>query len=460
MPQKPFEKLTVSRRALMKTFAGIAGAASFRGLLREAFSQSAPQYPRFAVLSNPHGCAPKYWSPQAPGGGAAGVTGWTLDFDPDASMGPLEKHKSSLVIMEGLDLSCNFTEGALYTGHDGGAVAPLTGLHSRSPENPDSMRTTGPSIDYFLAKRFGVEPFLFYQTGYDGYDLFITFNDTGERVPNEFELDKSLGKWFGSFMGQTPAMPDPKAAARTAADLAVMDYLNADAKKLRTRLAAPERMKLDAHVDALNLIRSRITGTSSPPPLVACQKPATSYPSTLDMETATGTILQFVAELFACNLTRVATMDLSPSRGKMPWLLGNLDSHDDVAHGYRPDNDASARTLSKLQRWYAQQVASFIDLLKAIPEGNGTVYDNTIILWSNELGDPARHMNNNLPFVLAGGGGTYPKGRYLKYSTGSEYADTQAPHGPLLTSLANQYGANLTVYGDPKYPGELPGLAG
>jgi hypothetical protein len=105
-------------------------------------------------------------------------------------------------------------------------------------------------------------------------------------------------------------------------------------------------------------------------------------------------------------------------------------------------------------------VAYFIGLLKGIPEGNGTVYDNTIILWSNELGDPARHMNNNLPFVVAGGGGTFPKGRYLKFSTGTEYADTQAPHGQLLTSLVNQYGMNMTAYGDPLYPGELPGFMG
>ena len=76
--------------------------------------------------------------------------------------------------------------------------------------------------------------------------------------------------------------------------------------------------------------------------------------------------------------------------------------HNDIAHGYRPDDAQSVRNLSIVQRWYATQVADFVTMLKAIPEGNGTVYDNTVILWTNELGDPARHMNNNLPFVLLG----------------------------------------------------------
>src|SRR5262249_44970781 len=127
-------------------------------------------------------------------------------------------------------------------------------------------------------------------------------------------------------------------------------------------------------------------------------------------------------------------------------------------HGFRPDDPVSGRNLSKVHRWYAQQVADFIALLKAIPEGNGTVYDNTIILWVNELGDPARHMNNNVPFVLAGGGGTFKRGRYLKLGPGAEYKDTPDPPTRLLTSLVNQYGAGMTVFGDERYPGELPGF--
>ena len=172
-------------------------------------------------------------------------------------------------------------------------------------------------------------------------------------------------------------------------------------------------------------------------------------------------MLRFATQVLACNLTRVATLSIDPAgSGKMPWLMGEAKIHDDIAHGWRADDPESGRKVSRVHRWYTQQVADFIAMLKAIPEGNGTVYDNTIILWMNELGDPARHMNNNLPFVLAGGGGSYKKGRFLKFGVAPEYRDSKDPHNRLLTSLANQFGMNLTVFGDARYPGELPGFAG
>jgi hypothetical protein len=453
-------KLGISRRALMKTFAGLGVAAPlWKGLLRDAFAQTLPAHPRFVVLYNPHGCAADLWRPRAPGGGAAATTGWTVDFDPDSSLGPLEPHKDSLVVMDGLDLNCNFDMNGGYLGHNGGCVAPLTGRHARTPENADSMRTTGPSIDYFLAKTLQVEPFLFSPTGYSGSNAAVTFDAAGERVANEYELPSSFKKWFGAFMGPM-ATVDPKAAARKKADLAGLDYLNGEAQMLRARLAGPERIKLDGQIDGLNLIRQKIN-TGPLAPTAGCSKPSQPPPPDYG-PTMINTALQFTAQLLACNLTRVATVGIDPvNSGKMAWLPGKLATmavHNDIAHGYRPDDPASVRNLSIVHRWYATQVAAFIAMLKAIPEGNGTVYDNTIILWTNELGDPARHMNNNLPFVLAGGGGSFKKGRYLKFSTAPEYKDSPDAHTRLLTSLVNQYGANMTVFGDARYPGELPGF--
>jgi len=454
--------LGISRRAWMKTFAGIGvGAPLFKGLLRDALAQAMPTYPRFVVLYNPHGCAADLWRPRAPDGSAAAETGWTLTFDPDSSLGPLEPHKDSMVIFDGLDLNCNFDDGGGYLGHNGGAVAPLTGRHARATENADSMRTTGPSIDTFLADRLQTEPFLFSPTDYSGSNLAISFDMSGERIPNEYELPSSFKKWFGTFMGPA-ATPDPKAALRQKADLATLDYLNAEAGLLRTRLAASERVKLDGQIEGLNLLRQKLT-TAPLAPLAGCAKPTQPPPPDYG-PTMIHLVLQFTAQLFACNLTRVATVGIDPvNSGKMPWLPGPLATmacHNDIAHGYRPDDAQSVRNLSILQRWYATQVADFVTMLKAIPEGNGTVYDNTVILWTNELGDPARHMNNNLPFVLLGGGGAWKKGRYVKLSTAPEYAQSTDPHTRLLTSLVNQYGANVTVFGDPRYPGELPKFMG
>jgi hypothetical protein len=445
-------KSQISRRALLATFSGLACAGYFKGLLRDAFAAQATGPQRLVVLSNPHGCGADLWRPQAIGGGAAQETGWTLDYDPDSTLGPLEAHKDSLLVIEGLDLTCNYRDvDPILTGHNGGNVAPLTGRHGRSQD--DSMRTNGPSIDHVVAKQLGTKPFYFKPLGYAGGATAVSYDDAGEQIPYEYDFRDSYKNWFGSFMAPST---DPTAKARSAADMAVVSYLKADANRLRSRLAGPERAKVDAHLDALNLLEKRL----SRPAAVTCQKPAGAPTGSLDDETYLQTCMDFGLQLFACGLTQVFTlfMDIGQT---MPWVgLGDAKMHDDIAHGYRPDDPASVRKLSKLQRWYASQVAYLIEGLKAIPEGSGTAYDNTIILWTNELGDPARHMNNNLPFVLAGGGGTYEKGRFLQLGYAPEYRDPQNAHNGLLCSVANQFGMDLSGFGDARFPGELSGFLG
>ena len=186
--------LGISRRALMKTFAGIGvGAPLFKGLLRDALAQTMPTYPRFIVLNNPHGCAADLLAPaRARRRPPPPRPGWTLAYDPDSSLGPARA-------AQGLDRDHRRARSQLQLRHgrrlpraQRRRVAPLTGRHARAIENADSMRTTGPSIDTFLADQLQTEPFLFNPTGYSGSNLGITFDMAGERVGNEYDLPHEL----------------------------------------------------------------------------------------------------------------------------------------------------------------------------------------------------------------------------------------------------------------------------
>jgi len=448
-----------SRRTFMKTLAGAGVASQFAGLFRDVWAAVPDNAPRFVVLNSPHGYAPMYYRPRAADGvSAAGVTGWTLNF-PNSSLAPLEKHKDSIIILEGLDLTTDTHNPDFYTGGHN-ATSILTGYHPQSGESTAGQYLAkGPSIDVYLAKLLNTTEFMFIPFGYSGNSNTIgAFRTDGSAIPAEYSLKRSLANWFGSV---TTGTTDPKAAARKNANTAVVDYVSGEANKIRARLAGAEKAKLDAHLDALNSITSRLNATTS----VSCAKP-TNAPDG-DGAVPSGDkyipiVCDFAAELFACNLTRVINMSIDPvNSGTGPWLatqdpvFKTALFHNDIAHSYLPDDANSQRLLSIITSFYAQQVSYFIDKLKAIPEGTGTAYDNTIILWTNELGDPARHMHTNVPFLLAGGGGSYQKGRYLAFGLGIEDANPNDPHTKLLTSLCNQYGANLTVFGDPAYSGEL-----
>jgi hypothetical protein len=445
-----------SRRRFARRLAGMGAAAYLGGLVRDAWAQPASSPLRLIVLQNQHGCAPALWRPRGPGGAAAGETGWTLDHDPDASLGPLERHKASLLLIEGLDLYCLYKPGASgLTGHAGGVIATLTGRDARTAND---RRPTGPSLDVVLASQLKVKPFLYRQLGYAGANTGISYDSAGEGVPMHYDLRDLHRAWFpgpamaGAGTG-APAV-DAKAAARRAAESSLARYIRGEATALRARVGSVERQKLDAHLEWLSLTEQRLAAPQAAP-AAGCSTPAApgrGQDVTLELRTS----MQILVQAMACNLTRVGTI-LMDASNYMPNLeLGGAQRHvhNDVVHSYRPEDATSARYVSRVQRYYAEQVAYLCDLLKSTAaEGGKTLHDRTIVLWVNELGDPARHSCSDLPFVVAGGGGTFRRGRYVAAGTGSNNA-----HNRLLTSIANQFGAGVGHFGDPELPGELPGL--
>lgn len=455
--------MTISRRTCLKLFAGLSAGAvtQFSGLLRSVVFAAAPAPLRLLVITQPHANT-KYWAPRMPGGAVAShdQTGWTLDFDPGVTdLKPMEKHKDSLVIIDGLDFYCTFKPGSTGSlGHQS-SIAAITGTDLKTV---DDRSARGPSIDIALAAQLKVEPKLFrFYAGMNSWDnAGNAYGAVGVPYENFTAVAKAYPELFSTLA--TGSMPDPKAAARLAAERSVLSYLNDDARRLRDRLAAPERMKLEQHLDTLSLMEQKLSPQLAG---ISCTKPAAPPGPDDDRNVAEqdryAIVNTFIATLFACNMTRVATFHMNSQ--SMDWLAldgaplsdeERGDVHNNIAHMMKSDDDASIRKVALVHAFYAAQVSQLCDLLKSIDDGDGkTVYDNTIILWTNELGDPVNHLPYNVPFVLAGGGGTYEKGRYLSY--GKENSN---PHNALLVSVLNQFGVNVSTFGDPDLSGELADL--
>ena len=101
--------------------------------------------------------------------------------------------------------------------------------------------------------------------------------------------------------------------------------------------------------------------------------------------------------------------------------------------------------LIKINHWFCEQLAYLAKRLSETPEpgGQGSLLDNTLIVWTNELGKGNSHTLDNIPFVLVGGGLDFKMGRSMKFPN--------VPHNRLLLSLAHGFGHRITKFGDPEF---------
>ena len=104
--------------------------------------------------------------------------------------------------------------------------------------------------------------------------------------------------------------------------------------------------------------------------------------------------------------------------------------------------------MQRSTRWYCEQLAYLAQRLAATPEpgGDGSLLDNTLIVWTNELGKGNSHTLDNIPFILVGNGLDFRMGRSIKYP--------RVAHNRLLMALAHGFGHRVSGFGNPNFCGD------
>lgn len=235
----------------------------------------------------------------------------------------------------------------------------------------------------------------------------------------------------------------------------VLDGLQEDLKTVAAAVSPEDRRLLEEHAALVrkseqDLHEMRATAADAPPPTL----PTGVKQQEAEMPALSKMQADLLVNSFVADFTRIATLqyNYSTSDAVMPWL--NITGrHHDISH--KPDTDEQAmQELTKIDQWYCEQVVYLAERLAETPEpgGPGSLLDNTLIVWTNELGQGNSHTHENIPFVLIGGGLDFRMGRSLKYPS--------VPHNRLLLSLAHGMGHPLERFGNPDYCGEgvLPGL--
>ena len=121
-----------------------------------------------------------------------------------------------------------------------------------------------------------------------------------------------------------------------------------------------------------------------------------------------------MALAFQTDSTRIATFIVAHDGSNRPYpTIGIRDGHHDLSH-HREDAEKKKK-LAQINRYHTAQFARFLDRLKAIPEGDGTLLDNCMIQYGSALSNGDKHSPENLPILVAGhGGGRIATGRHVR----------------------------------------------
>jgi hypothetical protein len=455
---KPFR---LSRRALLRGAGGVAIGLPFLEIMAprgraSAATMAGPK--RYINFFSPNGTIYSNWAPTA----GASPSSFTLS----PILAPLAPNQSKIVVLDGL--SNTAAQNGAGDDHMRGMGTMLTGIEL-SPGTTQggccapAGLAGGISVDQTIAGVIGTGTKLkSLELGVESGSAgtvwgYTSYAAASQPLPPDNNPASVFTRVF-SALGTSGSDAQRLAAERKS----VLDAVIANYAQLSPKLGALDKSKLDAHLSNVRDLETRVTATTGAVG-ASCAKPtmpAGDYQKNASFPAVGKLQMDLLSMAMACDLVRVASLQWENSVGgtQFTWVDPTITrGHHDMSH----DDDSNADTMDKLTKintWYAQQLNYLIDALAAIPEptatGMGTMLDNTVIVWCNELAKGNIHSHTPQPFVLAGGaGGALQTGRYLQFGGG------KTPHNNLLVSLVNMMGGTVKTFGNPAYcTGALTGL--
>jgi hypothetical protein len=357
-------------------------------------------------------------------------------------MTSLEPLKSQLLVLTGLQNTKQDRPMGDHAGGFGSFLSNRTVVY-------DQEKMGGASIDQVVADQVGAKTKLkslelsgeegfsdgFCDSGYRcAVGNHIAFDAAGTPLPKLFDTAAIFDRLFQGFdAGASVA----DAARRAKYRKSVLDNVLSQATDLSGKLSATDKKKLDEYLNAVRDVEKRIdSGMSS----AACMPP-TRTEGKLDDVTRHGVLADLIALAFQCNVTSVVSLmwgNMTSNRNYA--FIGASGGHHDISH--HNDNPDNIAKLKKIGKWEIDQLAALLTKLKSLPDSDGrTVLDNTLVFYSSDISDGDSHNHDDMPVILAGGGGGFTMGRHVEYP--------EKPHfGSLFLSIAKAYGSTITSFGE------------
>jgi len=199
--------------------------------------------------------------------------------------------------------------------------------------------------------------------------------------------------------------------------LSVLDLVKQDLLRVRDRIDSKDQRLIDSHGQYVQQMKTELRQSNRDDFAVEPIKLPTNVANENDkMPELAKMQMDLMVNGFVNDLNRISTLQFTRSVGnaRMRWLDVN-EGHHTLSHN--PDEDQpSQEKLTRINTWYCEQVAYLAKILKETkePGTNQSMLDNTLIIWTNELGHGNSHTLNNLPMVMVGGGFGFEMGRFAK----------------------------------------------
>ncbi len=434
MSQESFRSRAFSRRAVLHGAGCTMALPWLESVNALADEPKASDFPkRFGVVFLGCGVNEDHWSAQGQG----------ADMKLSKTLMPLEPLKQKINVIDGLYVKTLTNEGI----HPGQTGSLLSGM----PITKGALIHSGVSVDQMIAAKVGAD------TPQSSIVLACEQPMTGYHETNFSLAYSSHISW------QTPDSPVPVEVypalawdslfdnRGTMLNLSVLDRVKDRAQDLSRKISAGDKGKLDEYLTSVREIEKRVevmrkdmtvaqdSAKAKNMPAIAMDRPASGLPE--DLRDHARLMCDIVAIAFQTNKTRVASLIISRDLSAMYYPFLNVkDGHHSASHNNNSDD------YERIARFHVEQYAYLASKLDSMKEGNGTVLDNSCLMFMSNMWIGRKHDNFRLPLVLAGGlGGTLQTGRTLSYL---DEGEDKRKMCSLYLSLMDRYGMKLDRFGD------------
>jgi uncharacterized protein DUF1552 len=388
---------------------------------------------RLGFVFVPMGCDRARWTPG--GEGALGELSPILE--------PLGSVKDQLTVVTNLQLEKS------YPGtHDTSNAGFLSAAFAKHTESSDYF--LGTTVDQVAAKQMGKD------TQLPSLELSMDLNSLAGACNNGYACVYQNCLSWSSPTTPLPSEPHPRlvferlfgeggpasarrAALRTRGSL--LDWFGDDIGRLKREVGVPDRVRIDQYLDSVREVERQIqkAEAGAQDGLVIDLDRPVGVPAAYADHAKLMFDLQVLA--FQADITRVISFQLSREQSNRTYPeIGVPDPHHPTSHhGNDPEKLAK---IAKINTFHVSLFAQFLEKLKATPDGNGSLLDNTVYLYGSGMGNSSIHDHDNLPILVAGGGAAGMKGnQHIRYKD-------QEPLANLHLTLLERVGVQMDSFGD------------